>query len=202
MSTESHHAFLVRTPQVQAFVEDLLLLDGEVVRYYYEKLGIDEARLINTAAHIRPIVSDIQTFVIRTHFVTLEAQNALLKVVEEPPASSRFILIVPSDFAVLPTILSRCNVYVDTDSTTSNQSFVEFLAADFKTRLALIDIAAKAKDVQWQRDIKNGLIFYLTASTQGLIELEYCTRLLLTRGASNKFLLEHVALTLPASSRV
>lgn len=202
MSFDSHHAILVRTTEVDSLVTDTFVSTGEIVNYFYEKLGIDEARQINSAAHVRPTEADIQTFVVRTHFITLEAQNALLKVVEEPPVSTRFVLVIPADFTVLPTILSRCEVYIDNDLIKPNQTFTDFLETDLKGRLESIDKAAKAKDVQWQRNIKNGLIQYVKSNTSGVVELEYCARLLLTRGASNKFLLEHAALTLPTSSRV
>lgn len=37
----------------------------------------------------------------------LEAQNALLKILEEPPKNVQFVMIVPSKNAILPTIISR-----------------------------------------------------------------------------------------------
>ncbi len=44
------------------------------------------------------------------HLLTLEAQNALLKSFEEPPADTVFILTITSTSQVLPTILSRAHV--------------------------------------------------------------------------------------------
>lgn len=41
------------------------------------------------------------------HLLTTEAQNALLKMLEEPPLNTAFILTVPAADAVLPTIQSR-----------------------------------------------------------------------------------------------
>ncbi len=40
--------------------------------------------------------------------MTIEAQNTLLKVLEEPPAYATIILCAPTKTSVLPTILSRC----------------------------------------------------------------------------------------------
>lgn len=42
------------------------------------------------------------------HLMTIEAQNALLKILEEPSASSVLILVTASPEALLPTIFSRC----------------------------------------------------------------------------------------------
>jgi DNA polymerase-3 subunit delta' len=164
-------------------------------------LGVREAQQLVKNAHLRPAATSRQLCVVRAQFITLEAQNALLKVFEEPPHSTRFLLIVPRDFIVIPTLLSRCET-VDADiKAEENLSFVDFLSASFAERLALIDQAQKNKDTHWQRAIKKGLIEYLETHTQQLKELEYAARLLLTRGASNKFLLEHAALTIPSRTK-
>lgn len=42
--------------------------------------------------------------------MTREAQNALLKLLEEPPVNSMLILTATSEHAVLPTVISRCQV--------------------------------------------------------------------------------------------
>lgn len=45
------------------------------------------------------------------HMMTKEAQNKLLKVVEEPPAHVHFIFCTTEERRILPTILSRCNKF-------------------------------------------------------------------------------------------
>ncbi len=200
MSDSYHHAVLVRTQSVASFVTDLFVGADEFHSQEFDKLGVDEAREIVVAAYNRPIESKSQTFVLRAHFITLEAQNALLKVIEEPPLSSRFVIVVPADFVVLPTILSRCEVFLDSGESVVNEVFSAFLSADVKTRLEQIETAQKKKDVAWQRSMKQGLIEYVKTHAELASELEYCARLLLTRGASNKFLFEHAALTIPARS--
>ncbi len=47
---------------------------------------------------------------------SIEAQNALLKILEEPPKNVQFVMIVPSKNAILPTIISRlqCTNHKDT----------------------------------------------------------------------------------------
>ena len=173
-----------------------------VLEQSYEKFGIAEAQSLVKAAHVRPGSHDTQLCIIRTQFVTLEAQNALLKVFEEPPESTTFLLVVPREFTVISTLMSRCVVVDTTETTVVNTQFQEFLAGSYAERLALIDTAQKKKDASWQRSIKSGLIEYVQTHAENVKELEYSARLLLTRGASNKFLLEHVALTIPATSRV
>lgn len=47
-------------------------------------------------------------FLPQANKLTLPAQNALLKTLEEPPANSLIILLAPHDNLLLPTIVSRC----------------------------------------------------------------------------------------------
>jgi hypothetical protein len=47
---------------------------------------------------------------------TLPAQNALLKIVEEPPAHTQIILVVNSGHQLLPTLISRCREIIWTKS--------------------------------------------------------------------------------------
>lgn len=201
MST-THHALLLFAHDVSSVGIDELKSDNEVHDTLFEKFGVDDAQQLVRSAYIRPLQTSMQLCVVRAQFVTLEAQNALLKVFEEPPVSTNFLLIVPRDFIVLPTLLSRCEIVRSGETVTENALFTDFVAASYAQRLALIDQAQKNKDAVWQRSIKKGLITYAQTHTEHLKELEYSARLLLTRGASNKFLLEHAALTIPSSSKV
>jgi DNA polymerase-3 subunit delta' len=59
----------------------------------------------------RPYVSDRKVVVVdEAETMTVSAQNRLLKLVEEPPAYATLIFIATSADALLPTILSRCQV--------------------------------------------------------------------------------------------
>jgi len=197
MST-THHALLLFAYDVTSADTSTIAAEDEVKNSEFEKFGVNEARQLVKDAHLRPVAMSKQLFVVRAQFITLDAQNTLLKVFEEPPQSTRFLLIVPRDFIVIPTLLSRCEV-IEGDSTVSKNDVYEvFVLSSHAERLALIDLAQKKKDVQWQREIKNGLIEYLKTHTEQLKELEYVARLLLTRGASNKLLLEHAALIMPS----
>jgi DNA polymerase-3 subunit delta' len=59
----------------------------------------------------KPFEGRARTFVVdEAHLLTEQAQNALLKSLEEPPATSHVVLVTPSPQALLPTIRSRCQV--------------------------------------------------------------------------------------------
>ncbi len=76
-----------------------------------EKLGIGEARKIKDHFSLKPYSAKGRTVIIEDASVmTIEAQNALLKTLEEPPEEAILILGAPSDSNLLPTILSRCQI--------------------------------------------------------------------------------------------
>lgn len=75
------------------------------------KLGILEARKIKGHFSLKPYSAKGRAAVLEdASTLTIEAQNALLKILEEPPQSAILILAAPSDAKLLPTILSRCQV--------------------------------------------------------------------------------------------
>ena len=73
-----------------------------------DSIGIDAAREVKNFLWQRPNASARRTLVIdNAELLTTEAQNALLKITEEPPASSLLILITSDIESILPTIVSR-----------------------------------------------------------------------------------------------
>lgn len=82
---------------------DILLLDGP------DSIGIDEVREITRYLQTKPLTLAYKFIVIiDAARLTLPAQHALLKTLEEPPHYTRFILTIQNRHQLLPTILSRC----------------------------------------------------------------------------------------------
>ena len=70
---------------------------------------IARARAVIRRANSKPFGSPYNVFIFaNAHAMREEAQNALLKLVEEPPAHCVLILITPNPDTILPTIRSRC----------------------------------------------------------------------------------------------
>lgn len=70
---------------------------------------IEQIRELNRKVVEKPIVSNKKVYIINDgQNITKEAQNALLKTLEEPPEYVTIILITTSESAFLPTIKSRC----------------------------------------------------------------------------------------------
>lgn len=80
----------------------------------YEKaMGIEDVRNIQKAILLKPFRGKTKAVVIQAYEdVTQEAQNALLKILEEPPNNTIIIITAAKKELFLPTILSRCKVIV------------------------------------------------------------------------------------------
>ena len=85
----------------------------DIINVTHEKpnsIGIDEIReqVINDVG-IKPYESRYKIYIINdAQKLTLQAQNALLKTIEEPPAYAVILLLADNPDALLPTITSRC----------------------------------------------------------------------------------------------
>ena len=59
-----------------------------------------------------PQVGKYKVYIIdEVHMLTTSAFNAFLKTLEEPPAHAIFILATTEKHKIIPTILSRCQIY-------------------------------------------------------------------------------------------
>lgn len=76
------------------------------------EIKVDTARTIRSDASVLPNESSRRVFLIRhAQNMNAVAQNALLKILEEPPSYAFFILMTENAGAILPTILSRCTQF-------------------------------------------------------------------------------------------
>lgn len=73
---------------------------------------VDYVRDIRNNAYIIPNEADKKVFILENaHTMGVEGQNAILKILEEPPSYVNFILLCSSKSGFLPTILSRATVF-------------------------------------------------------------------------------------------
>ena len=76
-----------------------------------KNISVDQSRQLKTDAYIKPHQAHTKVFIIDyADTLNEHSQNALLKVLEEPPGSTVFILIAESKASLLETIISRCVV--------------------------------------------------------------------------------------------
>lgn len=85
----------------------------DLIYVHHEKpnsIGVDDIReQINNTIMVRPYSSYYKIYIVdEAEKMTQQAQNALLKTIEEPPSYAIIILLTTNQDAFLPTILSRC----------------------------------------------------------------------------------------------
>jgi len=98
-------------------------------------LKIEHIREVIGRASLKPLVSRHRVVIVRdAHLLTIGAQNALLKTLEEPSGQTLFFLITHRERVLLPTIRSRCQ----------KLRFAPFDAAGFAAHFAELAPAAGA----------------------------------------------------------
>lgn len=103
--------------------------------------GIGQIRDVKSTIHQKPLVLPFK-FVIFKQAQTLnkEAQNALLKILEEPPQSAIVILEATDKSRFLPTVLSRLAIIrVETARVAEGQSLLEIDETELLESLSSID---------------------------------------------------------------
>ncbi len=74
-------------------------------------LGVKEAKSVRKHFSFKPLNSKVKiAVIIGADTLSIDAQNSLLKILEEPPANAGLILTATSESNLLPTILSRCQI--------------------------------------------------------------------------------------------
>lgn len=83
--------------------------DCQILEPEKSTIKVEKIRELRLEAFMTPMQSNGRVFVINdAHTMNLNAQNALLKVLEEPPKNVTFILLTKSASSLLETIRSRC----------------------------------------------------------------------------------------------
>ena len=73
---------------------------------------VDDIRNLNDQVRIPPQTGKYKVYIIdEVHMLSQSAFNAFLKTLEEPPAHAVFVLATTEKHKIIPTILSRCQVY-------------------------------------------------------------------------------------------
>jgi len=185
-------------PEALAFFERVGTGEADVYVRLYDELGIDEARDLRDRSALKGW-GNARLFLIAASAITPEAQNALLKTLEEPPADATFAFIVPAPETLLPTLCSRMlPLPLTSISADSPLSAREFLAADRERRIDML----KSITATTENERSNaGVLAFLAAlerelahDARGLTQLYQVRKFILDKGALRKVLLESLAL--------
>lgn len=220
-----HHAYILHGDlelSKQALVDKLRsFLPGEYLdrphpdfwQKSYQMFSIDESRDIKEFQARRPLGGYGKYFILNIGAITEEAQQALLKTLEEPVSETYFFLITERIEQFLPTVLSRC-IVVSTEGRAEDglsQKVKDFLMSDLGVRQDMVKKLLAEHEAGNKNNIRSFLSCLLEVYRQSidlakadektlrsLKELEKSANLAGTRGSSVKLILEYVVGVLPA----
>ncbi len=138
----------------------------DIIRVTHEKpntISVDDIRSqVNNDVAIKPYSSAYKIYIINeAEKMTAQAQNAILKTLEEPPAYAVIILLVANLNALLPTILSRCvvlNMKPVSDALVKKYLMEQLQVPDYKAEVCVAFArgnVGKAKALASSEDFEN-----------------------------------------------
>jgi DNA polymerase III delta prime subunit len=186
----------------------------DVLFQIYESFSMDSASGIKNWHSKKGIGKGKKICIIATKFINREAEQTLLKIIEEPTNNTHIFIVIPDSSVLLSTILSRVHV-VKTKQQSDKD--LQKLAATFVLSSTKVRIDEVAKIIKENKDEESSgqLRFYATTfvnelenifyqkfkknrtdkKTQFILsELQKARGYLSTPGAAVKMILEHLAL--------
>lgn len=149
------HAFLVQELDIKTEPIDTLTIEPET------SIGIEEVRNIQHFLSRKPMLSDQNTIVInQAHLLTIPAQNALLKVLEEPPGRAQIYLVTNFPHQLLPTVLSRVQLEPNTQNLEPNPKDIE-KTKKFLSQLLTAGAGERLKLIEEQKFTRESALEFL-----------------------------------------
>jgi hypothetical protein len=186
-----------------------IVMNPDIYARTYAHFGIDEARELTARATSKSFSGSRRAFIAAIGAITNEAQNALLKTLEEPPSDAYFFLVVASPETLLPTLRSRAQILALGTEAVSAVDVRSFLSARPRERIEMLKPLLEKNDDD-RRDVA-GVITFLsslermldaTPDNRGGLEAVYRARKYVgDKGSLLKPLLEQVALLSPVLSK-
>ena len=105
----------------EEIIKQCMKLEDE---YLYDSIPVNQIRNMESWAHIKSEEGRKTVIIENADRMQTSVRNALLKILEEPPADVVFILLTSKRNAIMQTILSRVRTYNFTDRTSEQQSEV------------------------------------------------------------------------------
>jgi len=179
--------------------------------FFYLKSGelkIEKIRELIHWIQLKPAVDATKlVYIDDSDELTIEASNALLKTLEEPPNYIKIVLVTKNEKKILPTIISRCQKYrVPVSdvllSTAENLSPAKLSQISYVERFKEINLLLEQEDftqdkidqvlVSWQAHFREKML--QGENTIGILEKITVTRDLLLTNISVKLLLENLVI--------
>lgn len=208
-----HHAYIVEGGEgaigaIKEFLKDAfaisLIGNPDFIERSYDSLGIEDARWLKEEMQLRAVSGNNRFYIIRARTITVPAQNALLKTLEEPTSGTHIFIVIPRTDVLLPTLLSR--VEMRTFQETRDDEVEVFLGASKAERLEIVAGILKDDSSIDPAGFVQGLERYVYGIwkegkeeelKKALQEIVMVERYIYDQSAQARFLLEHLALVLP-----
>lgn len=146
----------MRTREINKILSEFSLLPNHPDLLYLpddSKLGITEARKIKNHFSFKSFSGSIKAVVLEdASALTVEAQNALLKTLEELPEDALFILGADSEVTLLPTVVSRCLIVILTERSEYNSYNNYNNYNDYIKKLINLDIEERFEYIEKLKD--------------------------------------------------
>lgn len=204
-----HHFFTLESTQLNP---DVLgdALQGPDISYifnrHYDNFGIKDARVLIDLQNEK--TEKMSVYIIAFTTITAEAQNALLKALEEPRPNKTFFFIVANLKNLVPALQSRTYVLYDESEKTITETKIDvntFINEDVQKRFEMIKAATdkKLKDdeklsktdvVQFLNNLE--LHFHQKKNMTVLRKIAAARNYMHAKGASRKMILEDLAMTI------
>ncbi len=206
----THHFYIIEGDtdenhtQLQSYlVEDqnlTLTSNPDVYMVDYQSLGIDEARLLKDFFTTRTFGEGIRIAIVKTSAITREAQNAMLKLTEEPAANSRIFFLIPHIGLLIHTLRSR-GYYIASAKTNSDKLGKEFIKKSIPDRLVYVQKITTKKDRAQAVELIDSLVAWgrVEGNAASMKEIYMARSYIEDTSSSIKLLLEHLSLILPIS---
>lgn len=220
-----YHSYIVEgdpdttIPLLRTLLEergDIVAHSSDLLCQSYDAFTIDDSRKVKEWHSEKGTDNNKRICIIGTKFINHDAERTLLKIMEEPHASTHFFVVVPNSQMLLDTILSRAHL-VKVDKI-DNQIFVkdarEFYKSKPKDRIDLVaDIIEDHKESVGSGSVRFSAIRLVNdlekivyenfkkdnsdSNTKFILgELAKARDYLSLPGASVKMILEHISLVL------
>ncbi|MXP06560.1 MULTISPECIES: DNA polymerase III subunit delta' [unclassified Apibacter] len=154
-STEKKEA--ISSDYIKQFREFIIEDPYRDINQWYAYINEDKKQGIISVKEIENIIDNLNLksfeggykvqIIWMVETMRVEAANKLLKILEEPPAKTLFILIAEDDKKILPTILSRCQKI--TVNSLENNEISDHLQNRFSLDKETADTLAKRADGDW-----------------------------------------------------
>lgn len=182
--------------KLQISPSDLILVERQIKK---NNVSIAQVHELQKLLYFKPHSSDYKLAVIlEAEQLSLVAQNALLKILEEPPAKSVIVLFAENKFSLLETVVSRCRVLFESGFVPQKFEYqLPLKFNDIKERMELAEKLSKKENIseileQWLWQMREKLLGGSPVEKQ--IEILLWARSILNTNVNRRVLLENILL--------